>query len=135
MRFAVLVKANEQSEAGIMPSAEQLEKMGKFNEELIRDGVMLAGDGLLASSKGVRIRYSGGKTTITDGPFAETKELVSGFWILQAKSRDEVVERMKRAPFDHEAEIEIRQIMEADDFGEMSDKVRAQEERLHAIQP
>ncbi len=135
MRFAVLVKANEQSEAGVMPTAEQLDEMGKFNEELIRDGVMLAADGLLASSKGVRIRFSGGKTTVVDGPFAETKELVSGFWIVQAKSRDEVVERMKRAPFGHDAEIEIRQIMEADDFGaDMTDKVRAQEERLHAIQ-
>src|SRR5215218_8521823 len=118
MRFMVIVKANKDSEAGVLPSRDMLEAMGRFNEELVKAGVMLAGEGLQASSKGARITYEGGRTTVTDGPFAEVKELVAGFWLLQAKSRDEVVEWLKRAPFDGGAEIEIRQVFEAEDFGE-----------------
>ena len=116
MKFVVLVKANKDSEAGVMPTPDQLEAMGKFNEQLIKDGVMLAGEGLRPSSKGTRIRFDSGRTTITDGPFAETKELVAGFWIVQGKSHQEVVERFTHAPFDHAATIEIRQIFEAEDF-------------------
>jgi hypothetical protein len=131
MRFAVLVKANKESEAGVLPSHEMLEKMGKFNEQLIKDGVMLAGEGLQASSKGVRLRFDGGRTTVTDGPFAETKELVAGFWIVQGKSREEIVERFTRAPFDGGQVIEIRQIFEAEDFGdELPPEIREQEQRL-----
>ena len=130
MRFAVLVKATAESEAGVLPTREMLEEMGKFNEELIRDGVMLAGEGLQASSKGARLKFSGGAPTVTDGPFAETKELVAGFWIVQGKSKEETIERFKRAPF-QDAEIEIRQIFEADDFGEdLSAEMRARDERL-----
>jgi hypothetical protein len=116
MRFAVLVKANKESEAGILPSRELLERMGKFNEGLVKDGVMLAGEGLQASSKGARLRFDAGRTTVTDGPFTETKELVAGFWIVQAKSKEEIVERFLSAPFDGGQEIEIRQIFEAEDF-------------------
>jgi hypothetical protein len=116
MKFVVLVKANKDTEAGVMPTVEQLEAMGKFNEQLIKDGVMLAGEGLRPSSKGTRIRFDAGRTTITDGPFAETKELVAGFWIVQGKSHQEVVERFTHAPFDHAATIEIRQVFEAEDF-------------------
>lgn len=116
MKFVVLVKANKDSEAGVMPTPDQLEAMGKFNEQLIKDGVMLAGEGLRPSSKGTRIRFDSGRTTITDGPFAETKELVAGFWIVQGKSHQEVVERFTHAPFQHAATIEIRQIFEAEDF-------------------
>ena len=116
MKFVVLVKANKDSEAGIMPTPEQLEAMGKFNEQLVKDGVMLAGEGLRPSSKGTRIRFDAGRTTITDGPFAETKELVAGFWIVQGKSHQEVVERFTHAPFYHAATIEIRQMFEAEDF-------------------
>jgi hypothetical protein len=115
MRFMVLVKANAESEAGVLPSAELLANMGKFNDELARAGVMLAGDGLQASSKGARIDFSGAKPTVTDGPFAETKELVAGFWIIQAKTKAEAIEWMIRAPFDG-GEIEIRQLFEAEDF-------------------
>lgn len=130
MRFMVLVKANKDTEAGVLPTAEQLTEMGRFNEELAKAGVLLAADGLHASSKGARIRFTGGKPSVTDGPFAETKELVCGFWIVQGKSKQEVVERMSRAPFD-EGEIEIRQIFEAEDFGEnLPAGVREQEERL-----
>jgi hypothetical protein len=133
MRFMVLVKADENSEAGVMPSAEILTEMGKFNEKLVKAGVMLAGEGLHPSSKGVRIRFSGKERTVTDGPFAETKELIAGFWLLQAKSRDEVIEWMKRAPFDGGTEIEVRQVFEADDFGdEFTPEARAAEERLRA---
>jgi hypothetical protein len=133
MRFMVLVKADENSEAGVMPSAEILTEMGKFNEKLVKAGMMLAGEGLHPSSKGVRIRFSGKERTVTDGPFAETKELIAGFWLLQAKSRDEVIEWMKRAPFDGGTEIEVRQVFEADDFGdEFSPEARAAEERLRA---
>jgi hypothetical protein len=131
MRFMILVKADESSEAGVMPSAEMLTEMGKFNEELVKAGVMLAGEGLHPSSKGMRMRFSGKERTVTDGPFAETKELIAGFWLLQVKSRDEVLEWMKRAPFDGGTEIEIRQVFEAEDFGpEFTPEARAAEERL-----
>jgi hypothetical protein len=131
MRFAVLVKANKESEAGAMPTREMLESMGKFNDQLIKDGVMLAGDGLQPSSKGVRLRFDGGRTTVIDGPFAETKELVAGFWIVQGKSKEEIVERFTHAPFDGGAVIEIRQIFEAEDFGDnLSQEMRDRDQRL-----
>jgi hypothetical protein len=132
MRFMVIVKASPESEAGQMPSSEVLEEMGRFNEQLVKAGVMLAGEGLLASSKGARIRFDGKKRTVVDGPFAESKELVAGFWILQVKSKDEVIEWMKRAPF-QEGEIEIRQVAESEDFGdELSPELRAWEEKERA---
>jgi len=132
MRFMVLVKADKQSETGAMPSREMLEAMGKFNEKLIQAGVMLAGEGLHPSSKGVRVRFSGGKKTVIDGPFAETKELVAGFWIWQVKSREEATEWLKRAPFE-ETEVEIRQVFEAEDFRrEFTPELREQEERHRA---
>ncbi|MEA2479400.1 MAG: hypothetical protein QOJ07_1322 [Thermoleophilaceae bacterium] len=133
MRFMVMVKANEDSEAGKMPSQELLTEMGQFTEELVKAGVLLAGEGLHPSSKGVRVRFSGSERTVIDGPFAETKELVAGFWLLQVKSRDEAIEWIKRcpAPMEGESEIEIRQIFEADDFGDaMTPELREQEERL-----
>jgi hypothetical protein len=117
MRFMVLVKANKDSEAGVLPSKELLAEMGRFNDEMLKDGVMLAADGLQASSKGARIRFSGDKRTVIDGPFAETKELVAGFWIIQVKSKEEAIEWMKRSPF-KDGEIEIRQVFEASDFPE-----------------
>ena len=130
MRFAVLVKATKESEAGVLPSTEMLTQMGKFNEELVKAGVMLAGEGLHASSKGSRVRFSGGKPTVTDGPFAETKELVAGFWIWKVKSKQEAIDWLKRAPFTNE-EIELRQIFEAEDFGaDFTPELREQEERL-----
>jgi hypothetical protein len=133
MRFMVLVKADESSEAGVMPSEEILTEMGKFNEKLVKAGVMLAGEGLHPSSKGVRVRFSGKERTVTDGPFAETKELIAGFWLLQVKSRDEAIEWIKRAPFDGGTEIEIRQVFEAEDFGpEFTPEARAAEERMRA---
>ena len=134
MRFMVIVKATKESEAGVLPTEEQLTAMGKFNEELVKAGVMLAGEGLQTSSKGARLRFEkGGKRTVIDGPFAETKELVAGFWILQTKSREEVVEWMKRAPFESGDEIEIRQVFEAEDFGEaFTPELREQEERMRA---
>jgi hypothetical protein len=129
MRFMVLVKANKDTEAGVLPSQKALADMGKFNEELVRAGVMLAGEGLQASSKGARVRFSQGKTTVIDGPFAETKELVAGFWIWRTKSKQEAIEWLKRAPFE-DAEVEIRQIFEAEDFGaEFTPELREQEER------
>ena len=132
MRFMVLVKANKDSEAGVMPDRKMLTEMGKFNEELAKAGVMLAGEGLHPSSKGVRIRFSGSKRTVVDGPFAETKELVAGFWLWQVKSRAEAIEWLKRAPF-QEGEVEIRQVFEADDFGaEFTPELREQEERIRA---
>lgn len=132
MRFMVIVKATDQSEAGQLPSEEELTAMGKFNEELVKAGVMLAGEGLQASSKGARIRFGGGKKTVIDGPFAETKELVAGFWIIQVGSKEEAIEWMKRAPFP-DGEIEIRQVFEADDFGEdFTPELREQEERMRA---
>ena len=131
MRFMVIVKANEDSEAGVLPGEEILTAMSKYNEELVKAGVMLAGEGLHASSKGARVRFSGGKTTVIDGPFAETKELVAGFWLLQVKSRDEAIEWVRRAPMDGGVELEVRQVFEADDFGEQfSPEARAAEERL-----
>lgn len=130
MRFMVLVKANKDSEAGVLPSKEMLTAMGRFNEELVKAGVMLAGEGLQASAKGVRLKFDGDKRTVTDGPFAETKELVAGFWIVQAKSKEEAIEWMSRAPFDGGEEIEIRQVFEADDFGDALDpEIKALEER------
>ncbi|HEY5340198.1 MAG TPA: YciI family protein [Candidatus Aquilonibacter sp.] len=116
MRFLVMVKATPQSEAGELPSAEMLAKMGAFNQELANAGVMLGGDGLQPSSKGARISYAGGKPTVTDGPFAETKELVAGFWLLQAKSKEEIIEWLSRCPFERGEEIEIRRIYEMEDF-------------------
>jgi hypothetical protein len=128
----VIVKANKESEAGVLPSEKILTEMGKFNEELVKAGAMLAGEGLQPSSKGARIRYAGGKRTVIDGPFAETKELVAGFWLLQMKSKEEVIEWMKRAPF-QEGEIEIRQVFESEDFGaNLTPELRAQDERIRA---
>jgi hypothetical protein len=130
MRFMILVKANKDSEAGVMPSEEMLTAMGKFNEELVNAGVMLAGEGLQPSSKGARVKFSGGKPAVIDGPFAETKELVAGYWIWQVRSKDEAIEWLKRAPF-QDAEIEVRRIFEAEDFGaEFTPELREQEERL-----
>jgi hypothetical protein len=132
MRFMVLVKANNESEAGILPDQKILAEMGKFNEELVKAGIMLAGEGLQASSKGARVRFSGDKRTVIDGPFSETKELVAGFWLWQVKSKAEALEWLKRAPF-REGEVEIRQVFEAEDFGaEFTPALRAQEERLRA---
>ncbi|HEV7682184.1 MAG TPA: YciI family protein [Pyrinomonadaceae bacterium] len=132
MRFMVLVKANKDSEAGVMPNEKLLTEMGKFNEELVKAGVMLAGEGLQASSKGARVKFSGGTTSVIDGPFAETKELVAGYWIWQVKSLDEAIAWLKRAPFE-DTEVEIRQIFEAADFGdEFTPELREQEERLRA---
>jgi hypothetical protein len=129
----VLVKASEESEAGEMPSEEILAEMGKFNEELVKAGVMLAGEGLHPTSKGVRIRFSGDERTVVDGPFAETKELLAGYWLIQARDRDEAIEWMKRAPFDGGTEIEVRQVFEEDDFGEeFTPELRAQEQRTRA---
>jgi len=133
MRFMVIVKADKNSEAGVMPSTELLTAMGKFNAEMVKAGIMLAGEGLHPSSKGARIKYSGGERTVTAGPFSATGDLVSGFWLIQAKSRDEAIEWMKRAPFDGGAEIEIRQIFDAEDFGEaLTPELREQEARLRA---
>ena len=118
MRFMAIVKANKDSEAGALPSKELLAAMGKFNEEMVKAGVLLAAEGLQASSKGARVRFSGTKRTVIDGPFAETKELIGGFWLLQVKSKEEAIEWIKRSPnpFDGESEIEIRQVFEAHDF-------------------
>ena len=132
MRFMVIVKANKDSEAGVMPTKEMLTEMGKFNEELAKAGVMLAGEGLHPSSKGVRVRFAGKKPIVTDGPFAETKELVAGFWMWQVKSKEEAIDWLKRAPF-QDTEVEIRQVFEAEDFGaEFTPELRDQEERLKA---
>ena len=134
MRFMILVKATKDSEAGTMPDPKMLEAMGKFNEELVKAGVMLAGEGLQPSSKGARVRFSGSKRTVIDGPFAETKELVAGFWLWQVKSKEEAIEWVKRCPNPMpgvESEIEIRQVFEADDFGEeFTPELREQEKRL-----
>ena len=133
MRFMVIVKANKDSEAGVMPSTELLTAMGKFNEEMVKAGVMLAGEGLHPSSNGARIKYSGKNRTVTTGPFAATDELVAGFWLIQVKSRDEAIEWMKRAPFDGGSEIEIRQVFDTEDFGEaLTPELREQEQRLRA---
>ncbi len=133
MRVMVLVKANKDSEAGVMPNQKLLTDMGKFNEELVKAGVMLAGEGLQPSSKGVRVKFSGDKRVLIDGPFAETKELVAGFWLWKVKSLEEAIEWLKRAPFDGGTEIEIRPLFEAEDFGdEFTPELREQEERLRA---
>jgi hypothetical protein len=135
MRFMVIVKATKESEAGVMPSTQLLTEMGKYNEELVKAGVMLAGEGLQPSSKGARVRFSGNKRTVIDGPFAETKELIAGYWLWQCKSKEEAIEWVKRCPnpMPGESEIEIRQVFEADDFGaEFTPELRAQEERLRA---
>src|ERR1700756_832877 len=135
MRFVVLLKADKNTEAGVLPSTELLAAMGKFNEELVNAGVMLAGEGLQPSSKGVRVKISGSKRTVIDGPFAETKELVAGFWIWQVKSKEEALEWVKRCPnpVREDSEIEIRQVFEAEDFGaEFTPELREQEARLRA---
>ena len=133
MKCIVIVKANKDSEAGIMPSKEILTEMGKFNEELVKAGVMLAAEGLHPSSKGKRVRFSGKQRTVIDGPFAETKELIAGFWLWKVRSVEEAVEWLKRAPFDGGTEVEVRPVFEADDFGaEFTPELRAQEERLRA---
>jgi hypothetical protein len=134
MRFMVLVKATKDSEAGILPDEKLLTAMGKYNEELARAGVMLAGEGLQPSSKGARVRFSGSKRTVIDGPFSETKELIAGFWLIQVKSKEEAIEWIKRAPNPspgQESEVEIRQVFEAEDFGPaLSPALREQEERM-----
>jgi hypothetical protein len=133
MRVMVMIKANQESEAGEMPSTEMLAAMGKFNEELVNAGVMLAGEGLHPSSKGKRVLFSGTKRTVVDGPFAETKELIAGFWLWQVKSMEEAVEWARRCPnpMDGESQIELRQVFDVEDFGEaMTPELRAQEERL-----
>jgi hypothetical protein len=134
MRFMVMVKATEDSEGGVLPDAKLLADMGKYNEELVKAGVMLAGEGLHASSKGARVRFSGSKRTVVDGPFPETKELIAGYWLFQVKSLEEAIEWVKRCPNpmpNRDSEIEIRQVFEADDFGpEFTPELREQEERL-----
>src|SRR6266542_1813688 len=135
MRFMAIVKADRDSEAGVLPSTELLADMGKFNDELAKAGVLLAAEGLQPSSKGARVRFSGNKRTVIDGPFAETKELIAGFWLWQVKSKAEAIEWVKRCPnpFSGESEIEIRQVFEAEDFGaEFTPELREQEERLRA---
>ena len=136
MRFMVIVKANKDSEAGVLPDEKLLAEMGKYNEELAKAGVLLAAEGLQPSSKGARVRFSGGKRTVIDGPFAETKELIAGFWLIQAKSKEEAIEWVKRSPNPFpgkESEIEIRQVFEAQDFGaEFTPELREQEERVRA---
>ncbi len=133
MRVMVIVKASKESEEGQMPSEKMLTDMGQFNEELVKAGVMLAGDGLHPSSKGKRVRFSGADRTVSDGPFAETKELIAGFWLWKVKSMEEAVDWLKRAPFDGGAEVEIRPIFEAEDFGkEYTPELRARNEQLRA---
>ena len=135
MRFMVIVKASKESEAGVLPDAKILTEMGKFNEQLVKAGVMLAGEGLQPSSKGARVKFAGAKRTVVDGPFAETKELIAGFWLWQVKSMDEAVEWVKRCPNPHntDGEVEIRQVFEACDFGPaLTPELREQEERLRA---
>ena len=131
MRCMVIVKADKDSEKGVMPSRKLLTEMGKFNEELVKAGVLLAAEGLQASSKGKRVKFSGSNRTVIDGPFTETKELIGGFWLWQVRSRDEAIEWLRRAPFDGGTEIEIRQVFETEDFGaEFTPELREQEERL-----
>jgi hypothetical protein len=133
MRFMVIVKASKDTEAGVMPSTELLTAMGKFNEELVKAGMMEAGEGLHPSSKGARVKYQGGEGSASRGPFPFTNDLVCGFWLIKAKSLDEAIAWMKRAPFDVGAEIEIRQVFAAEDFGEaLTPELREQEERLRA---
>lgn len=131
MRFMVIVKASKDTEAGVMPTEQMLTEMGKYNEELVKAGVMLAGEGLQPSSKGVRVRFSGKQRTVIDGPFSETKELVAGFWLWQVRSKDEAIEWLKRAPFTDNEEVELRQVFEMEDFGaEFTPELREQEKRL-----
>ena len=133
MRFMVIVKADGNSEAGVMPSTEMLTAMGKFNEEMVKAGVMVAGEGLHPTSNGARIKYSARERAVKTGPFPVTGDLIAGFWLIQVKSRDEAIEWMKRAPFDGGAEIEIRQVFDAEDFGEaLTPELREQEQRLRA---
>ena len=133
MRFMVIVKASKESEAGVLPDTKLLTEMGKFNEALVKAGVMLAGDGLQPSSKGARVRFDGKKRTVIDGPFTETKELIAGYWVWQVKSKGEAIEWLKRAPFDGGAEVEIRQVFEAEDFGEaLTPELRQAEKRISA---
>src|SRR5438067_10101094 len=134
MRVMVIVKANKDSEAGVLPSREILTEMGKFNEQLVKAGVMLAGEGLHSSKDGVRVRFEGKKRTVTDGPFAETKELVAGFWLWQCKSKEEAIEWLKRAPFDGGTEVEIRQVYETEEFAasDPTGEIRRKEEELRA---
>ncbi len=132
MRFMMIVKASEESEAGVLPTEQELAEMGRYNEELVKAGVLLAGEGLHPSSRGARVQFNGGKPTVIDGPFTEAKELIAGFWLIQVKSREEAIEWARRVPF-REGEIEIRQVFEADDFGaEFTPELREQEERLRA---
>jgi len=135
MRFMILVKADQSTEAGVLPSGQLLAEMGKYNEELVQAGVLLAGEGLQPSSKGARVKFSGAKRTVVDGPFAEVKELIAGFWLIQVKSKEEAIEWVKRAPnpTGEESEIEIRQVFEAEDFGaEFTPQLRDQEAQLRA---
>jgi hypothetical protein len=135
MRFMILVKADKNSEAGVLPDQKLLTEMGKYNEELVKAGVLLAGEGLHPSSKGARVKFSGSQRTVIDGPFAETKELIAGFWLWQVQSKEEAIEWVKRCPMPHDAEteIEIRQVFEAEDFGPaLTPELREQEERLRA---
>lgn len=133
MRVMVVVKANKDSEAGVLPSRDLLEKMGKFNEELVKAGVMLAGEGLHASSKGVRVKFSASGPTVTQGPFPETEQLIAGFWLWRVKSMQDAIEWLKRSPFGGGAELEIRQVFEAEDFGSnLTPELREQEQRLRA---
>ena len=133
MRFMVIVKANKDSEAGVMPDTKILGAMGKYNEELVKAGVMRAGDGLQPSSKGKRVRFSGTQRTVIDGPFAETKELIAGYWLWQVKSMEDAVQWLKRAPFDGGTEIEVRPVFESEEFGaELTPELRRQEEDLRA---
>jgi hypothetical protein len=135
MRFMILVKADNNSEAGVLPDQQLLTEMGKYNEELVKAGVLLAGEGLHPSSKGARVKFSGSQRTVIDGPFAETKELIAGFWLWQAQSKEEAIDWVKRCPMPHDAEteIEIRQVFEAEDFGPaLTPELREQEERLRA---
>jgi hypothetical protein len=131
MRFMVIVKASPESEAGEMPTQEMLTEMGNYNEELVKAGVMQAGEGLQASSKGARVKFEGAKRTVTDGPFAETKELIAGYWMWKVRSKEEAIEWLKKAPFKDGEEVEIRQVFEMDDFGdEFTPELREQEERI-----
>jgi hypothetical protein len=133
MRVMVIVKADKNSEAGILPKKELFEKMGKYNEELVKAGIMLAAEGLQATSKGRRVKFSGTRRTVIDGPFTESKELIAGFWLWQVRSMEEAVEWLKRAPFDGGTEVEIRQVFEAEDFGaELTPELKEQEARLRA---
>ena len=135
MRFMVLLKANEDTEAAVMPSEQLLAEMGQYNEEMVKAGVLLAGEGLQPSSKGARVKFSGDERSVTDGPFAEAKEMIAGYWLIQVKSKDEAIEWVKRCPnpMDGESEIEIRQVFEAEDFGEeLTPELREQEDRIRA---